>query len=27
MGINNIKDLPTPKDFVLEENTIGKEEE
>ncbi|MFT6865898.1 MAG: segregation and condensation protein B [Cyclobacteriaceae bacterium] len=27
LGINNIKDLPTPKDFVLEENTIGKEEE
>lgn len=25
-GINNIKDLPTPKDFVQEENTIGKEE-
>lgn len=27
-GINNIKELPTPKDFVQEEdNTIGKEEE
>lgn len=26
-GINNLKDLPTPKDFVQEENTIGKEEE
>ncbi len=25
-GINSIKDLPTPKDFVQEENTIGKEE-
>lgn len=27
LGINNIKDLPTPKDFVQEENTIGKEDE
>ncbi|MEP0365408.1 MAG: SMC-Scp complex subunit ScpB [Cyclobacteriaceae bacterium] len=27
LGINNIKDLPTPKDFIQEENTIGKEEE
>ena len=26
-GINNLKDLPTPKDFVQEENTIGKEDE
>ena len=27
-GINSLKDLPTPKDFVQEEeNTIGKEEE
>lgn len=26
-GINNIKDLPTPKDFIQEENTIGKEED
>ncbi|MFT7030055.1 MAG: segregation and condensation protein B [Marinoscillum sp.] len=26
-GINNLKDLPTPKDFIQEENTIGKEEE
>lgn len=26
-GINDIKDLPTPKDFIQEENTIGKEEE
>ncbi len=26
-GINNLKDLPTPKDFVQEENVIGKEEE
>lgn len=26
LGINDIKDLPTPKDFVQEENTIGKEE-
>lgn len=25
-GINSLKDLPTPKDFVQEENTIGKEE-
>ncbi len=27
LGINSIKDLPSPKDFVQEENTIGKEEE
>ena len=26
-GINSLRDLPTPKDFVQEENTIGKEEE
>lgn len=26
-GINSLKDLPTPKDFVQEENTIGREEE
>lgn len=26
-GINDIKDLPTPKDFIQEDNTIGKEEE
>jgi len=26
-GINNLKDLPTPKDFMLEENTIGEEKE
>ncbi|MFY0607909.1 MAG: SMC-Scp complex subunit ScpB [Cyclobacteriaceae bacterium] len=26
-GINSLKDLPTPKDFIQEENTIGKEEE
>ncbi len=26
-GINDIKDLPSPKDFILEENTIGNEEE
>jgi segregation and condensation protein B len=24
-GINNLKDLPSPKDFVKEENTIGEE--
>ena len=26
-GINDIKDLPTPKDFAQEENTIGEESE
>ncbi len=26
-GINDIKDLPTPKDFVKEENIVGKENE
>lgn len=26
-GINNIKDLPTPKDFAQEENTIGNQGE
>lgn len=26
LGINKISDLPTPKDFVQEENAIGKEE-
>ncbi|WP_258103146.1 SMC-Scp complex subunit ScpB [Marinoscillum sp. MHG1-6] len=26
-GINDIKELPTPKDFVHEENTIGNQEE
>jgi segregation and condensation protein B len=26
-GINNLKDLPTPKDFAPEENTIGEESE
>lgn len=26
-GINDLKELPTPKDFKLEENTIGKETE
>ncbi|MFT5640757.1 MAG: segregation and condensation protein B [Cyclobacteriaceae bacterium] len=26
-GINNLKDLPTPKDFMHEENTIGEEKE
>lgn len=25
-GINSLKDLPTPKDFVQEENTIGQDE-
>lgn len=26
-GINNLKELPTPKDFSTEENTIGEEKE
>lgn len=26
-GINDIRDLPSPKDFAVEENVIGKEEE
>jgi segregation and condensation protein B len=26
-GINDLKDLPTPKDFAPEENTIGEERE
>lgn len=26
-GINHIKELPTPKDFAMEENTIGEESE
>jgi segregation and condensation protein B len=26
-GINDLKDLPTPKDFSQEENQIGKENE
>ena len=26
-GINDLKDLPTPKDFAQEENTIGNEED
>ncbi|XOV92755.1 MAG: SMC-Scp complex subunit ScpB [Bacteroidota bacterium] len=26
-GINSLKDLPTPKDFAQEENTIGNQEE
>ena len=25
-GINDIRELPTPKDFVQEENTIGNDE-
>jgi hypothetical protein len=24
-GINNLKDLPSPKDFIKEENVIGEE--
>jgi segregation and condensation protein B len=26
-GINSLKDLPTPKDFTAEENTIGEEKD
>ena len=26
-GINDLKELPTPKDFSTEENTIGEEQE